>query len=105
MWGTARRTRCDDVAKDDDDMGDAWREYRRAQQQRRGDRLGPRTAEIEALAGKGFDVRTLSAYQFRIDGTLDLYPIHRRFHHLPTQQRGGYRHPLDVAMRFLRRGR
>lgn len=79
-----------------------WREYRRAQQQRRSDRLGPRTEAILALKGKGFDVRALTEYQFRIDGALDLFPIHQRYHHLPTQARGGYRNPVDVAMRFLR---
>ncbi len=64
-------------ASQDDDMGEAWREYRRAQQQRRADRIGPRTDEILALRGKGFDVKPLTDFQFRIDGKLDLFPIHR----------------------------
>jgi hypothetical protein len=87
---------------DDVDMSDLWREYRRAQQERRASRLGPRTDEILALAGKGFDVRVLTEYQFRIDGALDLFPIHRRFHDLKTQARGGYQNALDVAIRRLR---
>src|SRR5262245_27159045 len=79
-----------------------WREYRRAQQQRRADRLPPRTAEILALRGKGFHVEALTDYQFRVDGALDLFPIHRRFHDLKRQQRGGYQNVLDIAIRRLR---
>lgn len=87
---------------EDVDIGDLWREYRRAQQERRASRLGPRTDEILALSGKGFDVVPLTSYQFRIDGALDLFPIHRRFHDLKTQTRGGYRNAMDIAVRRLR---
>lgn len=85
--------------------GELWKEYRRAQQQRRSDRLGPRTDEILALKGKGFDVRELTPYHFRIDGKLDLFPIHRRYHFVAENVRGGYRDPLSAAVRFLRGGR
>ena len=83
-----------------------WREYRRAQQQRRSARLPERQAEIDALRGKGFDVQELNArYQFRIDGIVDLYPLHRRYHVLTTGKRGGYTDPVTVAMRFVRGAR
>lgn len=96
---------------DDEDLGGAWREYRRAQQERRAARLPVQTEAILALRGKGFDVRQITDYQFRIDGALDLYPIHRRFHDLRTQRRGtramvtlgrSYREPMDIAVRTLR---
>lgn len=89
---------------DDDDMGEAWREYRRAQQERRAARLPVRTEEILALTGKGFDVRQITDFQFRVDGALDLYPIHRRYHHLPSQKRGDYKNALAIAVRMLRNG-
>src|SRR4051812_13942311 len=79
-----------------------WREYRRAQQERRASRLGPRTDEILALQGKGFHVRALTDFQFRIDSTLDLYPIHKRYHHLPTEKRGDYHNALACAVKFCR---
>jgi hypothetical protein len=85
-----------------EDSSDLWREYRRAQQQRRTDRLPKRTAEILALRGKGVNVVQLTPYQFRLDGVIDLYPIHRRFHHLKTGQRGHYRTALAVAVWAIR---
>lgn len=97
----ARRHRVEEP----NEVSEAWREYRRAQQQRRGDRLGPRVEEIEALRGKGFTVQRMSDYQFRIDGALDLYPIHRRYHHFESRKRGDYKNPLTVAVRFIRGGR
>jgi len=84
---------------------DLWREYRRAQQQRRAERLPKRTDEILALRGKGYDVRQLSDYQFRVDGALDFYPIHRRYHHITTGKRGDYKNPLSTAIRLLKGGR
>lgn len=87
---------------DDEGMGEVWREYRRAQQERRAERLPGRTEEILALKAKGYDVRQLSEYQFRIDGALDLYPIHRRYHALKVNQRGDYKSALAVAVKFLK---
>lgn len=84
------------------DAGELWREYRRAQQNRRAERLGPRTDEILALRAKGFTVEAKTDYQFRVDGVLDLYQIHKRFHHVPTNKRGNYRVVLDIAVRLIR---
>lgn len=83
----------------DDDMGDAWRGYRLAQQERRAERLPIRTQEILALRVEGYLVKQLSAYQFRINHTIDVYPIHNRWHHIKTGQRGGAR---DLAA-FIRK--
>jgi hypothetical protein len=85
------------------DMGEAWKEYGRAQQQRRASRLPGRQEEIRALRGKGFTVEEKNGgYHFRIDSALDLFPIHQRFHALKANQRGNYQNPVTVAMRFLR---
>lgn len=84
-------------------MHPAWEEYRRAQSNRRGDRMPQRRAEVEALRGNAYDVVELAFGHFRIDGKLDLYLLHRRFHYLPTDTRGGYIKAKEVAAQWLRR--
>lgn len=85
------------------DMGGAWKEYGRAQQQRRAGRLPGRQDKIRGLRAKGFTVEEKNGgYHFRIDGALDLFPIHQRFHALKANERGSYQNPVTVAMRFLR---
>jgi hypothetical protein len=49
--------------------------------------------EIEFLKSVGYEVKALTAYQFRVNRTLDLGPKRRKFHNIETQQRGVY--PLD----------
>lgn len=87
------------------DVSESWKEYGRAQRQRRTDRLPIRQGEILALRAKGFDVQDMNGgYQFRVDGKLDLYPIHRRYHVLQANQRGTYQNVLACAVKFLRSG-
>lgn len=92
-------------AKERGTVVDAWNEYERAQKNRRSDRMPKRRAEVEALRGKGYDVRELAFGHFRIDGKLDLYLLHRRFHFLPTDERGGYIKAAQIAPELLRRRR
>lgn len=66
-----------------------FKKYREAQQERRAYRLPIRQREIEALAGDGFLVVKKTDYQYRINDTYDLYPIHNRWHHLKSGKRGG----------------
>lgn len=84
------------------DMGEIWKGHREAQRARRAERLPKRTEEIEGLRRSGFTVEPLTPYQFRIDGALDFYPIHRRYHVLATGRRGTYRDPKAIAMSVLR---
>lgn len=90
-------TRKDD---DDDSMGAVYRFMRREQQERRAKRLPVRVQEIMDLEAKGFGVRKLTDYQFRIDGKLDLFPIHRRFHHLATGKRGCYQDAAFIVATY-----
>lgn len=46
--------------------------------------------EIEALHKRGYQVKQLTPYQFRIECVIDLYPKRRRFHNIANQKRGGY---------------
>lgn len=79
------------AAKDEpNDTTDLWRSYRKQQQARRARRLPARSQEIMDLARAGFEVKRVTDYQFRVDGQVDFYPVHRRFHHLKTGKRGSY---------------
>lgn len=71
------------------DTSEYFRDYREAQKERRADRLPVRTAEIESLRELGYTVVKKTDYQFRVNDTYDLYPIHNRWHHLKTNKRGG----------------
>lgn len=66
-----------------------FKAMRDAQQQRRAKRLPIRQQQIEALAQYGYTVKKLTEWQYRINDTYDLYPIHNRWHNLKTGKRGG----------------
>ena len=68
---------------------ETWTQWRHDQQVRRAKRLPVRTAEILALKRQGYDVEQRTDYHFRVNGRLDLWPIHNRWHDLLTQERGG----------------
>lgn len=87
---------------DEPEMSEVWKDYRQQQQARRALRLPLRTEEILALRQSNFDVRQLTDYQFRVDGRLDLYPIHRRFHDIKTGKRGTYQTAKAITVRVLR---
>jgi len=70
------------------DMGEVWDGYREALSAARLLRLPVRTAEILALRSKGYLVKELTPYQFRINLVLDVYPTHNRWHDLPLKKRG-----------------
>jgi hypothetical protein len=95
----AKRT---SIVEDDGSMGPVWKAYREAQQARRARRLPDRTEEILRLRADNFSVKRLTDYQFRVDGRLDLYPIHRRYHDTKTNKRGTYQTAKQIAIRVLR---
>lgn len=69
-------------------MGE-WDWYRFEQKKRREKRLPVRTEKILALKRQGYDVEQKTEYHFRVNGVLDLWPIHNRWHDLKTGERGG----------------
>lgn len=87
---------------DENEETELWKEYRRIKQAEARGRLQVRSSEIKALRSNGFDVRELTPYQFRVDGQLDLFPTHKRFHFILGNKRGGYQNAITVATRFLR---
>ena len=60
-----------------------------------------RIREILALRELGYDVKKLTEFQFRINNCVDLYPTHRRFHHLGSEQRGRYQSARQCVDKWL----
>jgi hypothetical protein len=79
-----------------------YKQYREAQQQRRKERLPKRTQEILDLENNGYKVRKLSDYQYRVNEQIDLYPIHRNYHHIRLQKRGNYKNALELIQKYIR---
>lgn len=72
-----------------------FQKYKDDQKERRAVRLPVRQEEIEGL--DGYEVKKLTAYQFRVNGVLDLYPIHKRWHNIKTGKRGNYKTALEIV--------
>ena len=83
------------------DMGEMWHDMREAQQERRAKRLPLRTTEILSLKDDGFDVEEKTPYQFRINGRLDLFPTHNRYHDIRKNIRGGYGAVIPFVKKFF----
>lgn len=66
-----------------------WSQYKRDQQLRRAKRLPDRTAAVLGLRQSGYQVEQKTDYHFRVNGAIDLYVIHNRWHDLRTNERGG----------------
>lgn len=84
------------------DIGDDFKAYKEAQKERRAARLPVRTNLILQLRDKGFVIQELSPYQFRINGVLDIYPTHHRYHDIKKNRRGGFRHIHEFVDRFFK---
>jgi len=78
-----------------------FKERREAQQQRRAERLPRRQLEIEMLFPE-YQVQKLTPYQFRINGVIDLYPIHRNWHNIKTQKRGVYKTAIEIVKQHIK---
>lgn len=84
---------------DAEDMKD----YRREQQERRAKRLPIRTDEIMELGKVGWEIVKFTDYQYRINGKIDVYPIHRKYHILKGGKRGTY--PENGLKEFLEKNK
>lgn len=82
-----------------------FREMREMRREERDRVLPDRIAEILALEADGYRVQKLnSGFQYRINGKFDLYPVHRRWHHLASGARGWYLTAKSIAERLKARG-
>ncbi len=76
-----------------------WKEIRKEQQNRRRLRLPKRTQEILSLRDKGHTVKKLTAFQYRINNYLDVFPIHNRYHNIRINKRGGYKNITEFIQK------
>lgn len=72
------------------ESSEAWADYKDEQRERRAARLAVRTEQILGLREKGYAVRRLTDYQYRVNEAVDLYPTHNLFHDLKTGTRNNY---------------
>ena len=83
------------------DDSELWKDYKEAQQDRRAKRLPIRTEQILSLRSRGLQVKQLTPYQFRINASVDVWPIHNRYHNLNTNERGGYKDIFQLCQKFF----
>jgi hypothetical protein len=78
-----------------------WKEYRTEQQERRANRLPVRTKQILSLRDKGYQVEKKTPYQYRINNTLDIFPIHNLYHDIRLNKRGGFQNVVKFVKDYF----
>ncbi len=84
------------------DENEMWKEYRGEQRDRRTERVIDRTSQILSLKEEGFDIEQKSAFHVRVNGRLDLWPTHNRFHDIRRNKRGGYGDVIQFVKKFFK---
>jgi hypothetical protein len=79
-----------------------WRGYREEQRKRRAARLPKRTEALLALRAEGYEIEKKTEYHFRVNGRLDVWPTHNRYHDIRTGKRGGYPDIVRFIKRFFK---
>jgi hypothetical protein len=85
------------------EMGDDFKALREHNRALKDEQVTVHVAEVETLVEFGYDVVQLTPYHYRINKALDVYPVNRRYHVLPSGERGGYRHLRELAQRVVKR--
>jgi hypothetical protein len=84
------------------DMREAWDDYKEFKAAEKAAYMPARIAAIMSLRESGHEVRVLvEGVHYRVDGRLDLYPVHRRWHDIKANRRGWYRDPSQCVSRAL----
>jgi len=79
-----------------------WDVYKIAQKKRREERVIPRRRQILGLRRIGYEVVQLTPYQYRINGELDVYPVHNRFCKLCYRRWGNYKDVEELVKRTVK---
>lgn len=74
-------------------MNEGWtaedfQQYREQEQRRKQSARDQNVPYILRLRESGYSVREITPFQFRINNVLDIFPTSRKFHYLPSNQRG-----------------
>lgn len=59
--------------------------------------------DISGIEKAGFTVRRLTAYCYRVNERIDLYPTQRRYFDIDTKERGSYTDSILICKQKLRR--
>jgi hypothetical protein len=57
--------------------------------------------EIEQLKSLGYQIKKFTDYHYRINDILDVWPSKRKFHSIPTDERGNYDTLLSLVNAFF----
>lgn len=57
---------------------------------------------IERLRALGHEIEEKTDYHFRVNGTLDVYPVNRRYHDIKKNERGGYRDVINFVQKYFK---
>lgn len=60
------------------------------------------TDSILALQEHGYKIERLSAYHWRVNDRLDLFPTHRKYHDTFNNERGDWQGAVDICRRILK---
>ena len=78
------------------DMSEIWDEERKEYVQRRDKRVEDATQIFNQLKKDGYKVEFKTEYHIRINDTLDLFPVNKKFHNVKTNKRGKYSNIISI---------
>lgn len=78
-----------------------WKRYKEKQQERRKRRLPIRIAALLSLRKQGFTVEQKAAGQFRINGRLDIFPLHSCYTDIKEKVRGRFKTTTAYDIRLF----
>lgn len=78
-----------------------WKEMAKAKRERRKQRREEREKTFLKLEAEGFEVKRITPYQYRINGLLDIYTTHGKYHDLTEEYQVIRQFPQDAMYDFV----
>lgn len=78
-----------------------WREYRQEQKERRTERRKVMGETFSKLIAEGYEVKRITDYHYRINGLLDIFPTHGKYHDLTKSPQIYNHYPNDTLYGFI----
>lgn len=85
------------------DTNALWRQHKELQRLRRNKRRPERMDKLLTLRKEGFSIELKSEYCVRINGRLDIWLTHNRYHDIRENKRGGFVEVQTFVRRFFQR--
>jgi hypothetical protein len=83
------------MSKSDNDTNQMWRDVKDDRRQYKQNNRDLFLSMLDELRDT-HDIKELTEYQYRVDGILDLYPSNRKWHLLPTGERGQFKNITKI---------